>query len=432
VLLYWPNTTNTNRFSANSSLIWNFADRQNLRFAYTYDVAHHRQTGEATTFNANGDPTDVFGGKRELGGAPVKLSDGTVLRRRDRASIATLNQFSLEYRGRILEDKLLVNVGLRAPYFDRKLNNFCYMRDTFNAYCTTQTGTVLPGTNDGSGVPFVTFPTGSQVPSGTTPFGQPRKIERKYDKVLPNVGVSYDFTDEVSAYASYAETLSAPRTDDLYDITPVAPKPETTKAYDVGVRYTKPGVMMSFALFYNDFDNRIERQFDEASSTFFSVNVGQVILKGFDGQASVKPFDNVTLFGSLSYVDSELKSNFPNGAGGAVLLTKGKELFETPQWQAAVRSDWDVTDRVKLGLQGKFVGERWANLTNTEQSPGYGVWDLDARYKISTLKKTYVQLNVKNMFDKRYLADIVTSVGGAATYQPGAPRAYVASLQYEF
>jgi outer membrane receptor protein involved in Fe transport len=36
------------------------------------------------------------------------------------------------------------------------------------------------------------------------------------------------------------------------------------------------------------------------------------------------------------------------------------------------------------------------------------------------------------MFDKRYLADIVTSVGGAATYQPGAPRAYVASLQYEF
>ncbi|MES1202494.1 MAG: TonB-dependent receptor [Pseudomonadota bacterium] len=431
VLLYWPNTTNTNRIGVTSSLIWTFAERQSLRVAYTYDNAHHRQTGEATRFDQNGDPLDVFGGKDGYG-PPVNLSDGYPLRRRDRASAATLNQFAAEYRGRIADDRLLINAGLRAPFFDRQLNNYCYMRDTFNAYCTTQTGTVAAGTTDGGGVPLVTFPASSQAPSATTQFGQPRKFERKYDKLLPNLGASYDFTDAFSAYASYAETLSAPRTDDLYDQKLVNPNPETTKAYDFGLRYQTPKFLASGAVFYNDFNDRIERQFDEAANNFFSINVGQVILKGFDGQVVFRPIKALSLFASYSYVESELQSNFPNGAGGAILLTKGKELFETPKTQGAVRGDWDVTKRLKLGMQGKFVGARWANLTNTEKSPSYKIWDFDARFKIIPEKRTYVQFNIKNMFDERYLGDISTSVAGSGSYQPGVPRTYVGSLQFEF
>jgi iron complex outermembrane receptor protein len=456
VLVYWPNTTNTRRYGVNSSLIWRFAESQSFRVAYTLDYARHRQTGEGTRFDSSGNPTDVFGGKDGYG-MPIQLADGSILRRRDRASIATLNQVAAEYRGRFLDNRLLVNVGLRAPFFKRELNQFCYMRDTFNAYCTTQTPFAVSGTDDGSGVPLVVFPSNnaSQTSTGAvltpaqlaafraqfgataTPsalFGQPRKFERKYDGVLPNLGVSYELSERMSVYASYAETLSAPRTDDLYDRNVVDPGPEKAHAYDIGWRYQSPMVLASVAAFYDKFQNRIERQFDEAANIFFSVNVGDVVLKGIDGQIGFQPTDYLSAYASLSYVDSELQNNFPNGANGAILQTKGKELYETPKWQSAVRVDWKITENLSAGVQGKFIGDRWTNLTNTEKAPGYSLWDLDVRYRLKAfnLQNTYVQLNVLNLFDARYLGDISTNTNGTALFQPGFPREAVVSLHAEF
>lgn len=456
IMLYWPNTTNTRRYGVNTSLIWKFSDTQSIRAAYTLDYARHRQTGQATKFDANGDPTDVFGGKDGYG-QPIALLDGTILRRRDRLSIATLNQIAIDYRGRFMEDRLLINVGVRAPFFKRDLNQFCYMRDTFNAYCTTQTPFVVTGTNDGSGVPFVVFPTNGASQTGgasttsltpaqlaafraiygptATPsalFGQPRKFERKYDKVLPNVGVSYELTDTQTVYASYAETISVPRTDDLYDRNVVDPDPETSKSFDLGWRYSSPTLIASVSAFHNTFDNRIERQFDEAAQIFYSVNVGEVKLQGFDGQLGWKPEDYLSFYTSLSYVDTEIQSNFPNGAGGITLPTKGKELYEIPKLQGSVRVDWDVTDALSVGVQGKFVGDRWTNLTNTEKAPGYSVWDLDVRYNIDVLKKTYLQLNVRNLFDEYYLSDIITNTNGNGQFQLGYPRAVMLTLHAEF
>ena len=433
VLLYWPNTTNTHRLSLTSSLIWQFAEGQNVRVAYTYDHARHRQSGEATFFDQDGDPDSVFGGKSDHG-RKVMLADGSPLRRRDRLSVAKLNQVSAEYRGRWFDDRLLVNLGLRAPWFKRELNNFCYQRDTFNAYCTTQTPVIVPGTNDGSGRPLVTFPaSGSQNPTAATRFAQPRSWTRDYNKVLPNVGVSYDFTPNASAYASYARTLSAPRTDDLYDVFEVDPQPETADSFDVGVRYQSSRIILSAAAFHINFKNRIERQFDEAASLFFTVNVGDVTVKGFDGQAGFKPSDDISVIGSISYVDSEIKDDFPNGAG-VFLPTKGKSLYETPKWQGAVRVDWRPIEALSFGVQGKFVGDRWSNLTNTEKAPEYALWDLDARYRLDAfnLKGSYLQVNVKNLFDENYLADIVTAVSGPASFQPGYGRTFMATLHIEF
>ena len=51
---------------------------------------------------------------------------GATLQKRDRKSIAILNQVSGEYRGDFFDNKLTVNVGVRAPFFMRELNNFCF------------------------------------------------------------------------------------------------------------------------------------------------------------------------------------------------------------------------------------------------------------------------------------------------------------------
>ena len=66
----------------------------------------------------------------------------------------------------------------------------------------------------------------------------------KYDKLLPNLGFIYDFTPQISAFASYSKGLSVPSTDNLYnafffpeDTDEAKPKPETTDSFDGGLRY---------------------------------------------------------------------------------------------------------------------------------------------------------------------------------------------------
>lgn len=433
VHLYRPNVTNTRRYGVTSSLIWKFADNQSLRVAYTFDRAKHRQTGDVGFVGLDGTVDNVFGGKDGYG-AQVKLPDGTNLRRRDRYSVALLNQVSAEYRARFMDDKLLLNVGVRAPFFKRDLNNYCYQQNTFNALCTTSIGTPVPGTNDGTGKPLVTFPASALNGSGgTLRYGQPRSFTRKYDRVLPNVGVSYNVTDQISIYTSYAETLSAPRTDDLYDQILVDPGPERSKAYDLGVRYQTGGLLAAASIWRNDFSNRIERVLDEPSGIAFSQNVGNVKLQGIDGQVGFKPTDDLSLYFSASYIDSEIQQDIRN-VGVGILATKGKSLYEIPKYQGGVRVQWDILDNLSMGVQGKFISDRFTNLVNTEKFNGYSLWDLDARFKLDQLglKNTYVQANVRNLFNERYLGDISTNLTGTAVGQPGYRRTFIVSLHAEF
>ncbi|WP_184715876.1 TonB-dependent receptor [Caulobacter sp.] len=428
VLLYSPNTTNTRRYGVTSSLIWKFSEDHSIRAAYTWDEAHHRQTGEYTNFNADGSPSNFFGGKDGYGKS-IKLSDGSILRRRDRVSVATLNQFSAEYRGRFMEDKILVNLGVRAPFFKRELNNFCYQADTFNAYCTNQPATPVVGSDDGNGQTLVTLPG-----QGSTQYGRPREFTRKYDKILPNAGVSYKFGEHQSVYVSYAETLSAPRTDDLYDRKMTNPKPEIAQSYDIGYRYQSGKVLAAASFWYNQFSNRIERAFNEQDNIAFSVNVGDVKLKGFDAQVGFKPEEYLSFYASFSYVDSELQENIPGTSLGSVLQTKGKELYETPKYQGAVRVTYDITEALSVGAQVKYVGERWTNLTNTEKVPHYALLDVDARYSLAQfgMEGTYVQINVKNLANEKYLGDLAVNPSGTGLGQPGYPRTASITLRAAF
>ena len=128
-------------------------------------------------------------------------------------------------------------------------------------------------------------------------------------------------------------------------------------------------------------------------------------------------------------------------ANGAVMFreaskraTKGQKLYEYPKWSGAVRAQIDPVEFLSLGVQGKFVGDRWTNLTNTEKFNGYALWDLDARVKLESfgLKNTYIQGNIRNLFDERYLGDIATNPSGTGLGTPGYRRTYSLTLHVEY
>lgn len=440
VRFYTPSNTNTRRFGVNASLIWDVSENQRVRFAYAFDYGKHRQTGAFGYLDANGNPENFFGGRQ---GRKVPTADGSYLRTRDRYSIAQLNQFSAEYRGKFLEDKLVATIGVRAPYFERQLNQYCYTQNgSSNVLCTTQNPTsVLANGNVTLG-------------SATTQYIPPFAGTFKFDDVLPNVGLSYAITDSQTVYASYASSLSAPRTDNLYTVSRGAngglvqaiPDPETTDSFDIGWRYRGDALLASVAIWQSEFKNRIVSSFDPDLGYSVDRNVGNVDLRGADFQVGWQANDWIVVNGSASYNDSELKQDLRVSATG-VLPTAGKQLVETPEWTFGGRVELRPFDGFNLGIEGKFVDDRFTTDLNDAKVDSFKVFSLDAGYnfEFEGVKSMRVQLNVYNLFDEEFFGSISSTAYSVARTPPivgfspntpfltlGAPRTVSLSLQTRF
>jgi iron complex outermembrane receptor protein len=414
VRLFQPNTTTTQRYSLQASLIWDVAEAHRVRFNYTYDWGRHRQVGGVCQINSDSTPADVF--CANFGYAEgIEDINGVPIRRRDRISYAILSQPSVEYRGDFMDDALTLTVGLRAPFFTRELNNRCYQaldRNGNNPICTTSAAQIAALNLDAE---------------WQAPF---EDAEVEYDDILPNVGVLYRLSDTQQVFASYAAGLSAPRTDDLYGRrlnTLDRVQPETSQAFDLGYRYNSPTLIASATAWFNSFEGRIERVFDPDTNDTGSFNVGDIDLWGADFQLGYAASENFSLIGTASYKDSEI------GTSPIAGIT-GNQLYDTPEWTFAGRAEYTVGNW-GLGLQARYVGERFTNLTNTQTAQDYTVVDADLRWNFGRLignEGAYLQLNIVNLFDEEYMGNLFTDVSGNRSGQVGAPRTVLATIRTEF
>ena len=435
VRFHTPNNTNTKRWGLTSSLIWDLNDANRLRFAYTLDYGEHRQTAAWSYLDADGNVFDWFAGRQ---GPKVPTADGSFLRGRDRYSVASMNQLSAEWRGQFLEDRIVATVGVRSPQFERELNQYCFTPNggtgnSGGALCTTQSPVA---TRPNGNVVFFNTPTAVE-------YIAPYSTTIKFDDVLPNVGVTWRFTDSQTVYASYAEGLSAPRTDNLYPVRRQPdgsigrgiPDSETTKAYDLGWRFSSGDLLATAALWKVDYSNRIVSSFDPDLGFSVDRNLGQVDIQGFDLQAGWRPLEMLTLSGSASYNDSEVQQNVQL-SGTTFLPTKGKKLVETPDWTYALRADLTLGENFRAGLQGKYVGRRASTDINDEFGPSYTVVDLDANYAfdLGNDMGLSAQLNVINLLDEEYFGSISSGTGGTSVgfFSVGAPRTVMVSMRLSF
>ena len=448
VRFFTPNNTNTHRYGLTSSLIYDLTPQHRIRIAYTYDRASHRQTGEWSYLEDDGDPQSVFSGRNK---GQVFAADGFALQQRDRKSIALLNQISGQYIGKFFDNDLRVEVGIRRPFFKRDLETFCPIqaRDGF-AYCTSET-IAARGSGVTSGPVFVEVGDNiAAIAAGANPVYAPFKAKYKFGKILPNVGFTYRVNGgPISVFGSYAKGFSAPRTDNLYRAPVVEVDPEQTNAFDLGLRYTNRMVQAQGTIWKIDYSNRIVTSFNPDLGISIDRNVGKVGSWGVDASVAVRPIRQLSLLAIASYIDTELKDNvqlLTLGAGlscdddplpAACAPTKGRMVTETPHWQWGGRANVELK-WVEFGIQGKWVGSRFATDTNDVKVKGYALVDLDARVNLAplaeALRKTYFQLNVTNLFDKKYFGNISTQINaaGGPNFSVGSPRTIQGTLNVGF
>jgi iron complex outermembrane receptor protein len=392
----------------------------------------------------------VFGGRN---GKPVLTADGFQVAQRDRLSIALLNQVAGQYIGRFMDDRLRVEVGVRAPFFKRELNQFCYTeaRGGGFAYCTSEPVASLRIIGPNDAVPA----------TGATPYFAPFETDYKFDALLPNVGATFKITPALSVFGSYAKGFSSPRTDNLYRAPRVTLDPETTDTFDLGLRYTSGRVQAQGTAWMINYKNRILSSFNQDLGISLDRNVGKVESYGFDGSIAYQPMEPLTLYLFGSYIKAEFQEDVEIGrtlapTGGATVPvntlifapTKGKMVAETPEWQLGGRAQFEVGP-FELGVQGKWVDDRFATDVNDVLVQDYFLVDLDARLSLDSvgLRRTYLQLNVSNLFNKFYFGNLSTQInagnicptgatcsanGANPNFSVGAPRTVQATLNFQF
>nr|WP_166178978.1 TonB-dependent receptor [Altererythrobacter segetis] len=472
-----PSETNTRRIGVITNLIWDIDSNNTVRVAYTYDRARHRQTGEVGLLDANGEPLHVF---PEVD--PESDVNGRVLQKRDRLSYAILHQISGEYRGRFFDDALSVTAGIRAPFFTRNLNNYCAT--------SSASGFVECFTDDAAAQAawLAANPTQTVPGIGTYPTQGPQHRELKYDKVLPNVGLVYHITQPISVFANYSKGLQVPGTDALYnafyfpfDTEQARPKPETTDNFDAGLRYRSSKVQAQLVGWYTKYTNRLASAYDPELERNVYRNLGAVDKYGVDASIAYQPIPQFALYAFGSYMKSKIKDNVQSGTCSSANVTAnvpgctvaGDPLFVATAGNregGAPAYTYGAQARgffgpVEVGITGKRTGGRYIYDSNlpvyggTAAAPyviypaktnAYWLVNLDARLNLEFIglnDKTYLQLNVYNLFDKLYVGNYTTGLNqgnvlGAGVFtgnpgspvfaQIGAPRTISASLNVGF
>jgi len=475
--VFGPSNTNTVRYGINSSLLWSISDEHTIQLAYTFDFGVHKQTGQAAYLAADGSPQDWFGGYRDAANR-VLGADGSTYRTRDRKSHAILNQGAFSYEGDFFDKKLHASVGGRLPFLTRDLNQYCYLQVVAGStssftpgvgfpFCTTQTPTTVNATNN-----TVTF-----ANMGTSLFTAPASTTVSYTRFLPNVGLSYKVTDEVMVYGAWAGSLSAPRTDNLYNggnnglcsqpgvgvtLTTAlqtgcrfssfntSVKLETSYNYAVGVRYNTDLLNLTLDFWNNQFKNRIVSTFDQEQGITLDRSIGNVNTDGVDFEAGLFPFAGFSSYSSVSFYHSRV-SDTPaaricaNAACAASTLINlvGKEQAETPNWTLSQRFQYKIAG-FNLGIGGKYVGRRYADDRNDIRFPSYVTVDADITYDLGELgwKGSFIKFNASNLFDEKYLGSISSqrcfspTGGTGCTSYPlanvGSPQTFSVTLRSVF
>ncbi|MFA9218526.1 MAG: TonB-dependent receptor, partial [Sphingomonadaceae bacterium] len=264
---------------------------------------------------------------------------------------------------------------------------------------------------------------------------------------LPQAGLTYALTRDDEIFASASQNMRAfqpgvngpfSQTQTAFELGAPKLKPETSTSVDLGYRFKRAELQGSLAVYHTDFD---DRQMNVATcvgiagcpSTF--VNVGKVETKGLEAIAVWKLNKEVSWFNTFTWNDSKYKSNYLDN--GKTVAVSGKQVVDTPRTMFDTELGYENAVWFSR-LGAKYTAKRYYTYTNDNGVPSYWVANLSAGYKLPAMglvKELSLQLNVSNLFDKKYYSTIgsngfVTSdpSGAFATLLAAAPRQFFVSL----
>jgi iron complex outermembrane receptor protein len=280
------------------------------------------------------------------------------------------------------------------------------------------------------------------------------------DMFIPQVGANYMLSDQFELFGSYAENMRAFTTEPfITSPTQFAAlkannlKPETSWTAEAGIRFHLSKFEGSLAGYHVKFDNRLLGVTGgTAVQSIPSVlsNVGSVTTNGFEAAGTYHLTRALSFYASYSYThaeyDNDVYTQPTDGSAPALVVdTKGKSVVDQPKHLINGAINYDDGAFI-LGAHVNYQSKRYATYSNDLSFAGRALVDANAGYRFQEhgiLAGTEIQLNVTNLFDKKYVATIAETGGYRnyfngptgniyAYYLVGAPRQVFVTLRKKF
>jgi iron complex outermembrane recepter protein len=241
----------------------------------------------------------------------------------------------------------------------------------------------------------------------------------------------YKPLDNLSLYATYADSLQEGSVGTNSDGSTVVLAPSRSKQYEVGAKTSFYNVDFSTALF------EITRPIAYQGSDGIFKEQGEQRNRGIELMASGTVVENLSVFGGITLLDPVLKD-----AKTAAL--EGNTVIGMPKVQYNLLFDYALP--ISSGVLGfntnfHYTDERAIDEANTQYVDSYFTIDIGARYSTKKLlgDKTTFRLTVNNLTNEKYWDGIFASSGldglgstGGTNLVLGEPRRFIASIQVNF
>lgn len=255
------------------------------------------------------------------------------------------------------------------------------------------------------------------------------------NKPLFGLGLEYKWMN-TNFYANISQAfrpvlfsdLTPPAVTDVID-----PNLKDASGYnaDLGYRGVYKGfVNFDVSVFYLSYNNRVGgiRQFinnDSSQGTYlYRTNLGETRNKGIEGFVDVnitkmigveKPYGNLDVFASMSFIDSryvDFKTTTTNGSAPNVVITEtnlaGNQVENAPRYIHNFGISWG-NNNFSATVQYKMSGKIFTDANNTVAPSSNGQTGILDSYKIvdfsseyNFLKNYNLRAGVNNVFDKSY------------------------------
>ena len=226
-------------------------------------------------------------------------------------------------------------------------------------------------------------------------------------RLIPQLGILYNITDQYSAYARYAEGFKMPTAQQLYTSLPSVTmnlipnpklKPEKVKSYETGIRGDFSEGWFSVGLFKANYSNYIKNFIRVGPKDYTYKNLSNVNLWGIEASGEWHFAPNWTLNASSSYQYGK-KQDSPGDR---------KTYFnEAMPLQGNIGLKWNVPDfnfdTEVVGTFSKAVSHVSKDKSSSDEifkPSGYAIYDAYLNWHPS--KNITIRGSVLNIFDRRY------------------------------
>ncbi|MBN6149081.1 TonB-dependent receptor [Xanthomonas sp. AmX2] len=251
-----------------------------------------------------------------------------------------------------------------------------------------------------------------------------RRIDQDDDEFSWTVGVNFTLNENNSLFARANSGYKFPGFDNLRD---GQTKVQDVDQYELGLKSGSKLYDLYLTAFYNTFKNSPYQAFLADGSNFTAV--GDSRAYGVEVEGAIRPFGGFELAGTGVWLDAKYR-NYREYTDNQVMRQPKRQFRLTPSYY------WMLPfGDLRLFATYSYIGDRFADLANTQRLPSYDMIDVGASLHVGDHWE--VTASGSNVSNELGLTEGNVRVPGAATGgvfmgRPIAGRTYQVSAAYRW